>query len=165
MADLKEQLRTREFKEKERIEEKPLPPELEKKVIELNVLRKEIRNTIRGLQPKTAKSVGIEAVNTLRTMKASLDMSAALRQAFFPAVRRPGLFAKTFGKSFKSFFSSMTYEQIENYIESNPNHYIRLKARLELTKVSGRPNAKEEMFASELLEKVPVLKIGVKASN
>lgn len=165
LIDLREQLRSGEFKIKEKVEPKPLPPEMERKIVELNILRKQIKNTIREMQPKTAKDIGIEVINTLRTAKASLDMSASLRQGMFVSARRPQLFAKTFGQSFQSFFSENTYEEIQHYIESNPNHYLRLKAGLELTDVNVAPNQKEEMFQSEFLERVPGLKIGIKASN
>ncbi len=166
LADLQDQLRTGEFKIKEKVEVKPLPPELERKVIETNVLRKKIRNAIRELQPKTAKDVGIEVINTLRTAKASLDMSAALRQGFFPSVRRPKLFIETQQQAIKSFFSEQTYEQIQSSIESHPNHYLRLKSKLELTEIDAAPNKKEEMFQSQIVEKIPIYgTMGIKASN
>lgn len=165
LIDLREQLRSGEFKIKEKAEPKPLPPEIERKIVELNTLRKQIKNTIREMQPKTVKDIGIEVINTLRTAKASMDMSASLRQGAFVSARRPQLFVRTFGQSFQSFFSENTYEEIQHYIESNPNHYLRLKAGLELTDVNVAPNKREEMFQSEFLERVWVIKHGIKASN
>jgi hypothetical protein len=165
LADLQDQLRTGEFKIKEKVEVKPLPPELERKVIEVNVLRRKIRNAVREMKPTTSKDIGIEIVNTLRTAKASLDMSAALRQGFFPSIRRPGLFVESQRQAVKSFLSENSYEQIQNNIESHPNHYLRIKSKLELTEIDAAPNKKEEMFQSNVLEKIPIYGEGIKASN
>ncbi|KKQ11393.1 MAG: hypothetical protein US25_C0087G0001, partial [Candidatus Moranbacteria bacterium GW2011_GWE1_36_7] len=165
LTDLQEQLRTGEFKVKDSVEKKQLPADLERKIIEANVLKKKIKTAIRELQPKTMGYYGIEAINTLRTMKASIDMSAALRQGFFPSMRRPGLFFATQGKAVKSFFDENSYEQIQYYIESNPNHYLRLKAGLELTEIDGKMNQREEMYQAQLIEKIPLYGGAIKASN
>ncbi|MDD5353484.1 MAG: hypothetical protein PHS93_10010, partial [Candidatus Omnitrophica bacterium] len=165
LSDIQEQLRTGEFKIKEKAEEKTYPIDLEKSMIELKKKRKQLKIAIDELKPKTIGDFGIEVVNTLRTAKASMDMSAALRQGFFPSVKRPILFAKTFVKAIKSFMSENSYEKIQNDIESHPNHYLREKSKLELTEIDGRMNTREEMFLDNFLEKIPGVKHFVKASN
>jgi hypothetical protein len=165
LQDLKEQVRTGDFKVKEKPEEKPLPPEIEKKVVEVSILRKRIRNTITELQPKTNWDKTLIVMDNLRTMRATLDMSSALRQGFFPAVRRPGLFMETQQQAMKAFFSEYSYEQIENNLKSDPNYFTMQKAGLDLTEIEGAINEREEMFYGNLVEKIPIYGQAVKASN
>jgi uncharacterized protein YfkK (UPF0435 family) len=165
LIDLQEQLRTGEFKVKEKTEIKPLPPEVEEKVIEANILRKKIKNSILELQPKTGWDITIAVMDNLRTMRATLDMSASLRQGLFPSVRRPGLFAETQAQAMKAFFSEYSYEQIENNLKSDPNYFLMQKAGLDLTEIEGAIKEREEMFYGAFVEKIPIYGEAVKASN
>lgn len=167
IADLREQLRTGEFKRAEQLETKPVPPQLERMQIEARMLRKNIRGQIEGLAPWTFGKVAVEAMTTARTLKATADMSGALRQGFVLSVTRPVIFGRAFGKSFKSFFSRYKAEQIDNAIRSADHHYIREKSGLFVSPLEKgtRISAREEMFMSSFAEKIPGLGKIVKASE
>ncbi|GAF81458.1 unnamed protein product, partial [marine sediment metagenome] len=166
LTRLDEQLRTGEFEVRERPLLKQIPPELERAQIELKRKRRDIRAAIDNMGPITAKKIGIEAINTARTAKATADMSGTLRQGLILSVRRPGTAMKAFGKSVKAFFSEYTAEQIDNAMRSVDHHYIREKSRLYLAELdSPKLTMREEMFMAQVIEKVPVIGHVVKASN
>ena len=165
LTKTQEQLRTGNFDIKVKPVEKPILPELERAQIQLKVNRKRIRTAIKDMEPMTAGKVGVEAINTARTLKATADMSAVMRQGLVLSVRRPIVAGKAFGKSFKAFFDKYTAEQIDNAIKSAPHHYIREKSGLQLMEVGGRVARGEEMFMSSVAEKIPLYGRVVKASE
>ena len=170
LTKTQDRLRTGNFDIKVKPVEKPILPELERAQILLKVNRKRIRQSIKEMEPMTIKKAGVEAINTARTLKATADMSAKLRQGLVPTISllRSGQFrtvARTYKKSFKSFFDKYTAEQIDNAIKSAPNHYLREKAGLQLMEVGGRVARGEEMFMSSVAEKVPLYGKVVKASE
>ena len=165
IAQLNEQLRTGEFEVKKPVK-RVKSPDLERRQIELNMLRRQIKGAIEEMAPVTLKKVTRETVNTLRTAKATADMSATLRQGLVLSVRRPKLFLRTFGKSFKAFFSEYKAEQIDAAIKGADHHYIREKSGLYLSPLDiAKVSAREEMFMSRWAEKIPLYKIIVKASE
>ncbi len=165
LAQLNEQLRTGEFIITERPSLKEIPPELERKQIALKRARRQIRVAIDEMAPLTAGKLGVEAINTLRTLKATADMSATLRQGLILSIRRPVMATKAFGKSFKAFFNKYSAEKVDNAIRSADHHYIREKSGLQLTEVEGLRTAREEMFGAQMIEKVPIIGQVVTASN
>jgi hypothetical protein len=166
LVKAQDQLRTGNFELKQKPETKPIPPELERQQIALKRARRELRMAIDDLKPATAKSVTVEAINTLRTLKATADMSATLRQGLVLSVRRPGAATKSFGKSVKAFFSENAADAIDNAIRSAPHHYLREKSKLYLSeRGSTRLTAREEMFMARSIEKWPVIGRIVKASD
>jgi hypothetical protein len=165
LAKTQEQLRSGNFDIKVKPVEKPILPELERAQIRLKVNRKRIRQAIKEMEPMTLKKAGVEAINTARTLKATADMSAVLRQGLVLSVRHPIKAGKAFGESFKAFFSEYTAEQIYNTIISAPEHYIREKSGLYLSEVGGRVIRGEEMFMSSVAEKIPLYGRIVRASE
>jgi len=166
LADLNEQLRTGEFKIKPRPIMKRLPPELERAQVEIKVARKKIRAMINDMAPVTPRKVFVETINTLRTLKATADMSATFRQGFAAVAHNPIRATKIFGQSFLPTFSKYKAEVIDNAIRSVDHHYIREKAGLSLPEVeAAKLTAREEMFMSNLVKKVPVLKQITQASE
>lgn len=165
LSDLNNQLRTGEFKIAKKPRPKQQPVQLERAEIELKRKRREIRGAIDDMAPWTAKRMGVEAINTARTLKATADMSATLRQGIFLSARRPIFTAKALARSAKSFFDRYTAEQIDNAIRSADHHYIREKSKLDLAEIGGRLNKAEEMFQARVIERVPALGPIVKASE
>lgn len=168
MARLDEQLRTGEFEVKQRPTPK-LTPEMERAQVMLKRKRREIRVAINDMAPIGAKGVGVEAINTARTLKATADMSGTLRQGLILTtmgmIRRPILTSKRFGQSVKATFSKYTAEQIDFALRNDPMYYLMERAKLELTELAGKVTGKEEMFMAKVIEKVPVVGEIVKASN
>ena len=165
IVDLKEQIRTGEFKEKKIETFKKISPKLERKEVEISRLKRDLRNDIENLAPITGKKVFRETVNTMRTLKATADVSYALRQGFVLSARRPDLAAKVFGKAFQTLFSENKAFEIDNAIRSAEHHHIREKAKLFLAELDGLSTLKEEAFMSNVAEKIPFWGQVVKASN
>lgn len=165
LMNLNEQLRTGDFVIKEPIPAREIPLSLEQKQVALKRARRQIRVAIDEMAPWTGRKVTAEVINTLRTLKATADMSATLRQGLVLSVRRPIMATKAFGKSFKAFFRENAAERVDNAIRSAPHHYLREKSGLQLTEVDALLTGREEMFGARLIEKVPVIGEVVKASN
>jgi uncharacterized small protein (DUF1192 family) len=165
LRDVEEQLRTGEFK----LPEKRVPhytsPGLEKNQIALRRARKEWRQEIEKLKPPSARRVIGETASTLRAIKATADMSGTLRQGFWLSARRPALAARTFVQSTRAFFSENTAEQIDNAIHEHPNQLLRDRAGLNLAEIGGVSSQREEYFASQVAERIPVLGPIIKASE
>lgn len=169
IARLDEQLRTGEFEVRERPVPKEVPPEIEKAQIELKSKRSEIRAAIDAMSPWTARKVGIEAINTARTLKATGEMSGALRQGLILTLRMlrtdPVKAVRIHGRAVKSFFSKYTADQIDNAIRSADHHYIREKSGLELTKPGDKLVMREEHFQTQVIQRIPVIGEVVKAAE
>lgn len=160
-----EQLRTGEFIFQEKAEPRPVSPSLERAQIELKRARRNIRNAIEDMAPLTKGDIGREVINTLRTIKATADMSAVMRQGMVLSSTRPALLKNISGKGVKAFFREFTADQIDNSIRSAPHHWIRERSGLKLTEAGGTRGLREELFGAKYIERVPVLGGIVKASN
>jgi len=112
----------------------------------------------------------IEGINTLRTAKATADMSYFARQGAILTPRNPKIAARALGNATKSAFDRFTAEQLDQGMRSVPHHYIREKAKLYLAPVSegAKLSAREELFSSNFLENLPTWSVAgpiVRASN
>lgn len=165
LARLNEQMRTGDFVIKEKLPKKAVSPELERSQIELKRVRRQIRIAIDDMAPLTPRKLSVEAINTLRTLKATADFSYTFRQALVLSVRRPIKATKAFGKATKSFFNKYTAERVDNALRSAEHHYIREKSGLQLTEVDAVLTRREEMFGARMIEKVPIIGDVVTASN
>lgn len=165
-ADINQQLESGVVKVHEKPVPKPMPPAIEKAKIELEQAKRKLRNIEADAAPITAKRVGFETINTLRALKATADMSYALRQGLVLSVRRPEAALQSFGRATAAMFSQYKAEQIDQQIRAAPHHYIREKsglylAPLDVTKIDAR----EESFMAKFIEKVPALGSVVRASE
>lgn len=70
-----------------------------------------------------------------------------------------------FGKQFQYFASEDAYKGLQADIIAHPDFPLALDAKLGLTKTGDKLTEREEQIQSSLLEKVPGLKIAVKASS
>ena len=165
IARLKEMIRTGDYEISKPVTPKKISPELERAQVELKYLRREINNYIKSKEPATIGTYAWKSMNTLRTAKATADMSYALRQGFWLSARRPALAGKTFGKAFEATFNKMTAEQIENAYRQHPNHYLRERAGLELTELGKTLSRREEYFQNNFLEQFWGIKEIVGASE
>lgn len=141
--------------------------QLERVQVLLETQKKKIRGGIENLTPWTPRRVFGETVNTLRTLKATADMSGILRQGLVLSITRPKLAAKSFGKAFLATFSKHKAEQIDFAIRRMDQHYLRERAGLHLSEFGegARLAKREEYFMAQLIERVPVVGDVVKASN
>jgi hypothetical protein len=122
--DLEDQLRTGEIRIRRRPEPTYTSPQLEANQIAIRRLRRQQRDLIAQRAPWTARRIGVETVNTLRTALATADLSGTLRQGFIATVTDPMGSAKDFGKSLEATFSRYKDEQIMNSLRKSPNYPI-----------------------------------------
>lgn len=177
LAGLNEQIRTGVFEVPKEIIPKRESVELQRRRIDLQIARKNIRGLIESRAPLVKKRFPFvtgkgarEAINIARTIKATADMSYLLRQGAVLVPRRPVEAAKAFKGSVKAFFSRHKAEEINAAIRAAPHHYIREKAKLYLAPIGegAKISAREELFMSGLIERFPrwtVIGPVVRASN
>lgn len=105
---------------------------------------------------KTIKKFGGfvgEIWNTPKSLQSTADLSAPLRQGLGLAHR--GEFWKSLGPMVKAAFSPKTSEALEDAIKTHPRYDQAREAGLSLT-TSKDNGLKEDMFRSNLAEKIPV---------
>jgi len=100
-----------------------------------------------------------------RTLLATADMSATMRQGLLLSVRRPKLAAQTLRESVGAFINQNKADTIWNAITSHENHSQRLQAGLFLSELDVGANAREESFLSSWAERIPGYGKIVTASN
>ena len=166
LADLQQQLDSGDFKQTVRPFVEPISPEMEKAQIAVKKARRDIRMAIEEMRPKSIGQKIETGLNFMRTMKATADVSYALRQGAALSARRPVLAVKTFGQAFQTLFSEHKAEQIDNAIRNSPNQYLRDRAGLYLAELGKGPiKGREEAFMSNLAEKIPIFGKVVAASE
>lgn len=165
LAEQQEQLRTGDFKIKPKVEKKAISPDRERKLIEIKLNRQKINERIRASAPVTTKSVIREGINFLRTARTIGEASGVLRQGLGPIMMRPGAAPKAFGQSVRAAFSQFKAEQIDLKIRSADHHYLRERAGLELPEIGSKLTKGEELFRSNIAEKIPGYASVVRASE
>lgn len=172
LADLQEQVRkhaedpeANPFEVQEKIIQEVYPKDLNKLEAKVRITRKSINAYIERLKPTTKKDVTLRVMHGLRTTKASMDVSAAFRQAYLSLVESPKDFANNYFKALGSFVSETKYEVIQRDIENHPNQYIREAAGLVINDINELGGTEEFMLGAADLERIPIYGRGIKASN
>ncbi len=110
-----------------------------------------------------------EAVNVLgvpRTIMASLDYSAPLRQALLPTISHPVMASKAAVEMFKSSFSKKNYDRWFFELENSDRYILMKDSKLGLTDANNpKLAAKEEQYMNGLAEKIPVIGKLIKGSE
>ena len=110
------------------------------------------------------KSLGLEIANLPRSLTASFDLSAPLRQGVF-LIGRPKQWIPALGSMFKQVFSEKNFQQSQAQIRARPTYQLMRDAKLQLTDIGETISLREEQFMAQLGERIPVLGAGVRASN
>jgi hypothetical protein len=104
------------------------------------------------------------AINIPRSLMASFDLSAPLRQGVFMVGRKE--FYPAFAKMFQLFGSEKASQALMQSIRDRDTYPLMRRAGLALTNPEGKfLDAREEAFMSTWAEKIPVIGRGVKASD
>jgi len=142
-----------------------VPQESEIKLLQ-EVFGRELTKTVLAKRTLGQKLKGgaAEALNLPRSIMASFDLSAPLRQGIF-LVGRPKQWLPAFGGMFKQFASERAFQEVQSSITKRPTYPVMRDARLALTEIGDSLIEREEQFMSRLGEKIPVVKYGVRASN
>jgi len=109
-------------------------------------------------------NIAMDALNLPRALLASYDMSAPGRQGLLLAPLSPKTWLKATGSGYRAMASPEYAKFVDLQIKTNPLYKLLVKSGLDLSKISGL-NSGEEMFYSNLADKLPVLGTGVRASE
>lgn len=171
LTDLQGQLRTGQYKVPPKRIQKPVSLELERKQIQIARLRKEIANRIEEAAPWTKGKVGREVLDTLRTLKATGDVSFTFRQNVVLAFSHPLIAARNFGRSLKALFSENSMERINNSLRNSKYALYYDVSKLALLDIDSHlPSQGEEFFRAKVIQnmKWPVFRQAsaiIRASN
>lgn len=163
--DLEEQMRTGDYKISAPEKRVVQNAQLQEALIKRQQLQREVKHQIEALKPKTALDRVVDVATLPRSILATADMSATLRQALFLSARRPFVAAKTFGQAVRAFFSQNKADAIDLAIRRHPNQIERQKAGLYLSNLDHTPATREEDFASNLATRIPLFGHVVNASE
>lgn len=117
----------------------------------------------RGLWQKL-KEAALQLYNIPKSLMASYDLSAVMRQGVF-FIGRPKQFFPAFGRMFGAFGSEKAFKAIQDDIASKPSYDLMQDARLSLTEMDDTLSKREEAFLSSWAEKIPIIGKGVRASG
>lgn len=128
-----------------------------KKEIEADLERIRLRN--RAMIEKLGGGL-IDLASLAKSLIASVDLSAPLRQGIVYAVTEPKIFAKVFGDMFKFAFSEKNYQNWLNEVKEDPrfDEYTS-RYKLHISDQTGKMSAREEQFMSKFFgafKKIPV---------
>jgi len=124
--------------------------------------RKVILNKRSLLQKIT--EAGLQLANVPRSIMASFDLSAPLRQGIF-FIGKPKKFFSSFAKQFKTFASEKAYKALNDEIVSRPTYRIMRDNKLAITELGQAMTTREEAFMSNWAEKIPLAGRVVRASG
>lgn len=111
------------------------------------------------------KDASLETLNIPRSLMASTDLSAPLRQGIL-MVGKPKQFLPALKGMFKYAVSEKAYLDLVDDIKARPNYLLMRESKLGLTdSISPALSAREEQFMSNFAEKIPGFGKIVKGSN
>lgn len=128
-------------------------------------LQRQVRNAINAKRKLTNREVAVEIALMPRTLLATADMSATMRQGLLLSVRRPGMAAQVLTESVGAFVNQNRADTIYQAILAHPNHSQRLQAGLFLSELDVGTSRSEENFLSSWAERIPGYGKVVRASN
>lgn len=124
-----------------------------------NVFGQDFVKTILAKRPLLvkAKAAGLELANIPRSIMASFDLSAPLRQGIFLAAGKPKQFGAAFKDMFKYFGSEKAYVELNKDIAARPTYELMKRSKLAITELGQKLSAREEAFMSSYAEKIPLI--------
>lgn len=144
-----------------------LSKDLEKLVYNRDRLRRQVRQRIADLRPKSwfqrTTAPVTNTLNAARAVMTSMDFSAVLRQGFFAVTHNPAKAAKALGPMFRAFASKEASHAINSALldaDKNPNAPLYDRAGLYVASddtTSGSLSKQEEAFMSRLVGKIPLV--------
>ena len=105
----------------------------------------------------------VSAINIAKSMQATMDFSAALRQGL-PLIHTKQYWS-SFSKMFKYFGDKTAFEANQQVLHQRPNYQLGESATLQLTDLGEGLAQREELFMSTAAEKIPGFGHVVKGSE
>ncbi len=107
-----------------------------------------------------------EVLNIPRALMSSMDYSAVLRQGIIPVLSNPAMGARAAKEMFKASFSQKEYGRWFFDLKNTPRYNEMVENRLALTdSTNPQLQAREELFMSNLADKIPIAGTLVKGSE
>jgi len=116
--------------------------------------RKEIREALNDLGKTKLQKVIMEASALPRSLQATADLSATLRQGVLLGAGNPLKASVAFGKAMRSMVDPVYYAKLERALWESPMAKVRKQAGLYIADKGGL-NLGEESFMSRFVEKLP----------
>lgn len=117
----------------------------------------------RPLSNRLFETIG-QVLNIPRSVMASVDLSAPLRQGVF-MIGKPKQFIPAFADMFRFAGSEKAYDGLLDSIKNRSNYELMRKSKLAITDLSDDLSSREEMIMSSLPEKIPGLGRIIRGSN
>ncbi len=159
LIDLETQMITGKFTVLEPKTPKFVSPELRRAQTKVRIAEKEARSQVEAMKVHTGFGKithgAKELANTMRTLKATADMSYLLRQGLVASVSRPKLAGEAFKKAFQGAFSKFKAEEIAEAIKRTDEYLIGQEHGLHISEIGNKFALGEEMFLSSWAEKIP----------
>jgi len=130
---------------------------------EIRLLQQEYANRTKG---QKAKDLALEVVNVPRTLMASMDFSAPLRQGIVASVANPKEAGFAFVEMFRQAMSQKRFDRWFYDLRESDVYPVMEEAGLYIADPHDpKLSAKEEMFMNNLAEKIPLIGKMVKGSE
>ncbi len=148
-------------------EKTPKSKELEDLIVKRDTLRKELQKDIEKLQPKNWKYWANEIAGIPRALLATADFSYIFRQGLLVSPSHPKIAAEAANAATKAFFDTSERQAIliDAGIRSHKSYEEAVSLGLELTRFDGQLSGREETFATNLVNKIPLFGKVTKASE
>ena len=154
LRKINKQLETGEVLPTEEREKRPVSKRLEKKQIELKQKRAEIRQMIANAAPLTAMRVLQGIADTMKSVKATADISFILRQNGWMISAHPVRSFKPTIKSLKAILSENSSEQIYNGIINSKNGLLYGTYNLQVLDASSQDaRQRSEVYQQNIIER------------
>lgn len=167
----KDKLAQKDFSKKS----KPSAPDLDKEafdlLVEKNKLKDEIDTEIEKIRLKNRPMIDkvednfIDILNLPKSLMASADLSAPLRQGAVLSFKHPIITSKTMVEMFRQAFSEKKAVDWLTRLRSSPEYDVMQKAGLYISEPTAKLSAKEEQFISNIAHKIPIWGKVVKGSE
>ncbi|MDI6808426.1 MAG: hypothetical protein QME66_05525 [Candidatus Eisenbacteria bacterium] len=130
------------------------------------IFSKDLMDAVKTNVPLSTRIIATigEVLNIPRSLMASLDFSAPLKQGVF-LIGRPKQFLPAFTEMFKFAFSEKAYQGLQQSIRARSTYRVMEDAGLALTDLGKTLTKREEAIMSSLPERIPVIGRIVRGSN
>jgi hypothetical protein len=172
IAEIEEELKTGNFSESTKNEPIKLDKETQALKDKLIKLKNERQLRLLKLQYERSskwekfKKGAANVLNVPRTLMATLDYSAPLRQALVATISHPKLASQAFLKMFAASFSQKNYDRWFYDLQNSDRHQLMKDSKLAITDTKDpKLIAREEEYMSNLAQKIPIIGRLVKGSE
>jgi hypothetical protein len=170
IAEIERRIREKDYTKKVKpeleldIEMERIQAEMDRKKFDLDVMIEKEKARSKGFWGNLGENIS-DVVNMPKSLMASADLSAPLRQGAILSARHPVLATRAFKEMINQFLSGKEAQKWHDDLIRTDGYIRAKKSGLFISEPMARLVAKEEAFMSNLAEKIPVYGRFVKGSN